>query len=344
MLMYTKNLKETILIEPALHGCTSLKIITGYTDTDFISQHLIELADLAKDRKIKSISVEMILGMIDSNALTEKKHNRVKCIIDNINNGKNKVKFICRYKYLGADIHSKVYLWLKDNSPVKAFCGSANYSENAFSKRRECMVICNATKANKYFELLKKDTISSIDPSIKKKIIFSEKKQSKEDNDEECLENLTWEMFEHEKPEAICEVSLLKANGKETGYGSGLNWGIRQNGTRRDPDQAYIPYNASDKIDGFFPLKKHSYERSNPLFKVVPKGFPPFFMRIAQAGNKGIHTAENNALLGKFFRKKLGVPSGTFITKKMLEKYGTTKVVFKKYNNGIYLMDFEPKQ
>ena len=338
--MYTKNLKETILIQPALRGYTSLKIITGYTDTDFISQHLIELADLAKDQKIKSISVEMILGMIDSNALTERKHNRIKSIIDNINSGKNKVKFICRYKHLGTDIHSKVYLWLKDNLPKKAFCGSANYSENAFFNRRECMVICNATKANEYFEQLKKDTISSIDPSIKKKILFSKKTQSKEDNDKDCLENLTWKMFENRKPKSVCEISLLKANGKETGYGSGLNWGIRRNGTKRDRDQAYIPYNASDKIENFFPLKKHPYEKNNPLFKVVPKGFPPFFMRIAQAGNKGIHTAENNALLGKFFREKLGVPSGTFITKKMLEKYGATKVIFKKYDNGIFVMDF----
>lgn len=63
-------------------------------------------------------------------------------------------------------------------------------------------------------------------------------------------------------------------------------------------------------------------------------------MRIAQAGNKGIHTAESNALLGQFFREKLGVPSGTFITKQMLEQYGKTYVVFKKYENDIYVLDF----
>ena len=63
-------------------------------------------------------------------------------------------------------------------------------------------------------------------------------------------------------------------------------------------------------------------------------------MRIAQQGNKGIHTAESNALLGKFFRKKLHLSSGTFITKEMLEEYGRTSVVFKKYENDIYVLDF----
>lgn len=338
--MYTNKLRKKILIQPALHGCTSLKIITGYTDTDFISRHLIDLADLIKEKRLRNISVELILGMIDSNALTEKKHNRINNIIENASKGRNKVHFTCRYKCVGEDIHSKVYIWLKENSPEKAFCGSANYSENAFSKRRECMVPCNAIEADEYFQELEKDTISSTNPSVKSKISFSKKRESKESFEKDSLENLTWEMFEHKKPKDICKVSLLKANGKETGYGSGLNWGIRKNGTRRDPDQAYIPYNTSDKKDGFFPLKKHSSEKNNPLFKVIPKDFPPFFMRIAQAGNKGIHTAENNALLGKYFRKKLGIPSGKRITKKKLDEYGKTYVVFKKYDKDIYLMDF----
>lgn len=81
----------------------------------------------------------------------------------------------------------------------------------------------------------------------------------------------------------ICKVSLLTADGKETGFGSDLNWGIRQNGTKRNRDQAYIPYNSQDKKDGFFPLKQNINIKHNPLFKVVPKDFPPFLMRVAQA-------------------------------------------------------------
>lgn len=340
MKIYTKNLKEKVLEKPALKGCTSLKIITGFTDTDFIYQHLIKLADYIKDKRMKKVSVEMILGMIDSNGLSQKKHECINRLIKNINSGRNGVNFICRYKCSGEDIHSKVYVWLKNNKPIIAFCGSANYSSNAFLKRRECVASCDSYEAERYFEELKNDSILSTDPIVKDKISFSKKKVSAFEIDKNNLENLSWEMFENKPPLETLEISLLTANGKKTGYGSGLNWGIRKNGTKRNRDQAYIPYNKSNQREGFFPLKKNSKEKHNPLFKVVPKNFPPFFMRIAQGGNKGIHTAENNALLGLFFRQKLNIPSGKFITKKMLKKYGKDSVVFKKYGEDLFVLDF----
>lgn len=63
-------LEEKILFEPALVtglGCTSLKIVTGYTDVGRISSHLIELKDGIKEGKYaKGIKVELILGMAKS--------------------------------------------------------------------------------------------------------------------------------------------------------------------------------------------------------------------------------------------------------------------------------------
>ncbi len=336
--MYTENLENEILLNPVqAFGCTSLKIITGYTDIECIYRHLIALSDMGKTN---SFSVDMILGMTNSNGLSEKKHKDINRLIANVNSNSKMPAFICRYKVSGADIHSKVYVWFKEDEPVLAFCGSANYSTNAFTKRRECMTNCESIEANKYFNSLVPDTILATDPSVKNKINFTKKKFTDVEIDAYNLENLSWDMFKDKVPLDTCKVSLLTADGNETGFGSGLNWGIRQNGTKRDRDQAYIPYNAQDKKEGFFPLKQNAEIKHNPLFKVVTKDFPPFFMRIAQAGNKGIHTAESNALLGQFFRQKLGVPTGTFITKEMLENYGKTYVVFKKYDNDIYLMDF----
>lgn len=336
--MYTDNLEDEILLKPALkRGCTSLKIITGYTDIECIYRHLINLSDIGKTN---SFSVEMILGMINSNGLSEKKHKDINRLITNIKENNKIPDFICRYKISGLDIHSKVYVWLKDNKPILAFCGSANYSMNAFFKRRECMAVCDSEEAEKYFEHLLPDTILATDSTVSEKINFSKKNASDAEIDKFNLENLSWDMFVNKKPIEVCKVSLLTADGKATGFGSGLNWGIRQNGTKRDRDQAYIPYNSQDKKEGFFPLKQDFNIKHNPLFKVVPKDFPPFLMRVAQSGNKGIHSAENNALLGHYFRQKLRIPSGTFITKEMLEKYGKTYVVFKKYENDIYVLDF----
>lgn len=336
--MYTEDLENKILLNPVKElGCTSLKIITGFTDTECIYRHLINLSDLGKNNKF---SVDMILGMTGGAGITEKKHDRINNLISRISSNKQMPKFICRYKINGLDIHSKVYIWFKRNKPVLAFCGSANYSMNAFFKRRECMTDCNSEEAEKYFEILEKDTILSTDPSVRDKISFSRKKESDNEIDKYNLENLSWDMFNGKTPLDTCKISLLKANGKETGFGSGLNWGIRKDGTKRNKDQSYIPYNKKDRKEGFFPLKQSPEDKNNPLFKVIPNGFSPVFMRIAQANNKGIHTAESNAFLGQFFRQKLGLPSGAFITKEMLEQYGKTYVVFRKYENGIYLLDF----
>jgi len=41
------------------------------------------------------------------------------------------------------------------------------------------------------------------------------------------MENLSWENYQTIEPVDTLEVSLLKADGSDTGYGSGVNWGIR---------------------------------------------------------------------------------------------------------------------
>ena len=76
------------------------------------------------------------------------------------------------------------------------------------------------------------------------------------------------------------------------------------------------------------------------MFKVITKDFGSFHMRMAQQGNKGLQSVESNAILGEWLRKKIGVPSGGFITKEMLELYGRTTVIFRKYADGVYLLDF----
>ncbi len=62
--------------------------------------------------------------------------------------------------------------------------------------------------------------------------------------------------------------------------------------------------------------------------------------QLAQANNKALYVAESNAIFGEWLRKRLGVKLGDFITKEMLENYGKTKVTFRKYDDGTYLLDF----
>ncbi len=155
------------------------------------------------------------------------------------------------------------------------------------------------------------------------------------DNSEE-----EYEEYNRKPPLDQINVSWLMADGSGTGYGSGPNWGIRQNGTPRNPNQAYIPYNAQDKKPGFFPERHSSSEKNAPMFKVLTKDIGAFHMRIAQQGDKALESVESNAILGKWVRDKLGLSFGTFVTSQHFQNYGRSYVTFRKYEGNVYLLDF----
>lgn len=339
---------EPVLYAPArteqLTVCNSLKIVTAFTDCDRISTHMINLADgIKSNRFIKSLSVDIILGMTKT-SLSEKKHNDICRLIGYINSSKDMPKLTCRYICNGSEVHSKIYLWNCFDEqigelPHIAYCGSLNYTMNAFYKRRETVSVCNSFEAYLYYKSLLPDTLDCFDPLVLEKL-----KNIANNNSTiiEDVDNSEKDYIEYDKKEPIAtiNISLLKADGSETGYGSGINWGIRKNGIKRNQNQAYIPYNHQDKVPGFFPDRNSPEDENCPIFKVITKYFGSFYMRMAQQGNKGLHSAENNSILGEWIRKRIGVASGGFITKQMLELYGKTYVTFRKYEDGIYLLDF----
>ena len=344
----TSKFDEPVLYAPArierARPCTNLKIITAFTDCERISTHMIALSDGVKtNRFTKGITVEIILGMTKS-SLSQKKHEDICRLIHFLNGTKGMPKITCRYIANGPEVHSKIYLWSSPDEefglvPEIAYCGSLNYTMNAFYKRRESVAVCNTLEAYKYYVELLEDTVDCFDP------IANERLKGVTNNNAEALDEidnseLDYQRYDKETPIATLNVSLLKADGSDTGLGSGINWGIRPNGTKRDPNQAYFPYNHKDKVEGFFPDRINPDDKNCPMFKVITKDFGSFHMRMAQQGNKALQSVESNAILGEWIRKKIGAPDGGYITKQMLEKYGRTYVTFRKYEDGTYLLDF----
>lgn len=339
---------EPILYAPArvdnIHSCSSLKIVTAFTDCDRISTHMIKLAEGMKNNSfIKGLKVDIILGMTKS-SLSQKKHEDICRLIKFLQGSKEMPDISCRYICNGAEVHSKLYIWeYKDNDgtmlPYYAYCGSLNYTMNAFYKRREIVSQCDALEAWKYFNTISPDTIDCFDSSVAerlKNIVNITIGEGEEPDNSE----LEYQRYNVETPVDTIKISLLRADGTDTGYGSGINWGIRPNGTKRDKNQAYIPYNVADRRKGFFPDRYLPTDENCPMFKVITKDFGSFHMRMAQQGNKALHSVESNAILGEWIRKRLGEPSGAYITKQMLENYGKTYVIFRKYADGTYLLDF----
>lgn len=345
-MLYTKDLEDVILYNPALTSgmaCNTLQIISGFTDCERISSHLITLFDGMKDKKYaKAMKIDLILGMTKGASLTKKKHRKICQTIERSQTMRGMPKISCRYIATGQEVHSKVYVWSKGNEPQVAFCGSANYSMNAFQKRRECMSNCDPMQARDYYDVLHRDTVDCFDTDVESKMRFSEADaSSNEDVSEDNLENLSYEKYVAMTPIDQISISLLTRKGN-VGHGSGINWGIRPNGTRRDRNQAYIPYNRDDRKPGFFPERTNPEEKNCPLFKVITKEIGAFYMRLAQEREKAIQSADSNAIIGKWIRDKIGAADGEFVTKEMLEQYGATRVVFKKYKNNIYVLEFEP--
>lgn len=339
--MYTENFEEQILFTPARkdgRACNHLKIVTAFTDVERISSHLIRLFDGRNKEYTANIKVDIILGMTKGAGLTQKKHQKICSLIKRLNSVSGMPKVSCRYIVEGRQVHSKVYVWCKGNKAVEAYNGSANYTMNAFFVRRECMDSCDAKEANHYYNSLLPDTIDCLDKLVKEKITFSSSKHLEDDIADTNLENLSWEHYQELKPVDRIKVSLLKADGSDTGYGSGVNWGIRKNGYKRNRNQAYIPYNTGDQKTGFFP--EINSDGIYPVFKVVTKDYDAFYMRQAQANGKALETPESNAIIGEWIRHIIGVPDGTYITKQMLENAKGTTVVFKKYEDGIYTLEY----
>lgn len=344
----TCDFDEPVLYAPAradsVHPCTSLKVITAFTDCERISTHMIKLAEgIKSNRFVKGLSIEILLGMTKS-SLSQKKHEDICRMVGFLNSSKGMPKISCRYICNGPEVHSKVYVWTTPDDtvgelPQVAFCGSLNYTMNAFYKRRESVSMCSSIMAFKYYQELLPDTIDCFDPAVSEKLknVINNTADTAVDPDNVEKDYL---VYDEEVPVDTLKVSLLRADGSDTGYGSGINWGIRKNGTRRDQNQAYIPYNRQDKKAGFFPDRVDPEDENCPMFKVITKDFGSFHMRMAQQGNKALHSVESNAILGEWIRKKIGAPSGGYITKQMLELYGKTYVTFRKYEDGTYLLDF----
>ena len=175
----TCDFDEPVLYAPArsdsVHPCTSLKVITAFTDCERISTHMIKLAEgIKSNRFVKGLSIEILLGMTKS-SLSQKKHEDICRMVGFLNSSKGMPKISCRYICNGPEVHSKVYVWTTPDDtvgelPQVAFCGSLNYTMNAFYKRRESVSMCSSIMAYRYYKELLPDTIDCFDPAVSEKL------------------------------------------------------------------------------------------------------------------------------------------------------------------------------
>ena len=84
---------------------------------------------------------------------------------------------------------------------------------------------------------------------------------------------------------------------------------------------------------GFFPPK-------NVHFTAITDDRKQLTLRVEQQNDKAIATPERNSDFGEYFRNRLGLANGAFVTRNDLDAYGRTDVTFYKLDDETYYMDF----
>lgn len=342
MMVNSEDLFNYALMRPRF-SCRepeTLRIVSGYASHAMAARHLIEMS-----ARKKSLFVDLVYGMAGSDGVSKINHLGF-VSLEQKKEFSYAGAFSCSYVKRPKSVHSKIYVWCKGEIPVQAFIGSANYSENAFNSpsRLETLSECDPISALKFFLKVKQAAVAckeadrERDFSVKPRTAFNPAKP--ETPFVTIEQNKDSPYFGHEK----IVLSLLAKNG-DVGNGSGLNWGVRPDGTpresknangsvsRRNPNQAYIRLPSSLQDSGFFPDVAHR-------FTVLTDDDKIFTCVRAQQNGKGIETPQDNSEIGRYFRERLGLPSGAYITVPMLRRYGRDDVTFYKLDDENYVMDF----
>lgn len=314
--------------DPIKKGADTLQIVCGYATPNMASWFF---------KNMPPVSMKIIVGQA-AEGISVTVHEGFKDLV--LSPFSKKVKFSCQYVYRNNIVASKVYIWLKDGKPIKAFIGSMDFTQEDFSQsQRHLMNECDPAQALAYFDKIEADTICCEHSEIEEYILiravhdaFDKLNNPKKDLDACGIPSVT--------------LSLLNSKTGETHKTSGLNWGHRCNVRKnkqgklvkspRNPNEAYIPLPRNAAKSGFFPLGRQH-------FTALTDDRKQLILRVEQGGDKAITTPKGNNLLGLYFRNRLDLPEGAFVKREDLDRYGRTDVTFYKLDDEQFFMDFSPK-
>ena len=311
---------EEVLLKPA-SCCDEIHILSGYANSSMLKRHLELLDEYLKAEK-RRIKIHLIIGMTSKDGISTIEHLAFKDLV------KLFPDVMCSYIMWEHDpCHSKVYVWLNDGEPVDAYIGSANYSQNAIFNQIESLYKCDPVEAESYFQLVSASSIYCNHDEVEDAVKIVSKKKFMADM--KRVEDST------DAGIPFVRLSLLDTRTHDVHKRGGLNWGQRP---KREPNQAYIPIPKSVGRSGFFPDKRQVF----PL--MTDDGI---VLQCVAQGNKAddpvpkqLTTTNNNSEIGKYFRRRLGVPEGEFVTKADLDRYGMSHVTIFKLEDGTYYMEF----
>lgn len=315
--MFLRDPTQNILFDPLQSEVDELCILSAYATPNMLSWYMKNICA----KTAVPIKINLIVGMVPFDDLSVSVHEGFK----NLMASELPVEIAsmkCSYITDKPAEHANLFIWCKGGQPVSAFMGSATFVQSSFvgRHRNELMIACKPEEAMGYYESIISRTVYCNHAEIEEYIRL---RPTHPVLDGECnlidgfdgLDSVT--------------LSLITGSG-ETGKRSGLNWGQRSG---REPNQAYIPLPSTIAKSGFFPLEKRH-------FTAITDDHHQLTLRVEQQNNKAITTPVRNSDLGEYFRNRLGLPNGAYVTREDLNRYGRTDVKFIKLDEETFYMDF----
>ena len=326
MSVFCTNLYEELLINPVTtETVDTLNIVSGYATSAMAFHHLNYFAE-----NNRNINVNLTIGMVPRDGMSVSNHRGFLGLV----NEDFSDNFRCSYVVNRPQVHSKLYIWSLGDTPIRAYIGSANYTQTALrlGTQREIMSTCDPERALDYYNELQADTIYCNHQDTESEILLFR------DNFRRGMPSASQTSIADISPAndytslPAVTVPLVKRDGEIHNAGGGLNWGQRDG---REPNQAYIQLRPDVYHSDFFPVR-------GIRFTVLTDDGKSIICTRAQKSKEGqaIHTPQNNSLLGEYFRNRLGLANGAFIKTTDLINYGRTDVKFYKIDDETFFMDF----
>lgn len=332
----TTDLYEQVLMRYVRMGADELHIVSAYSTPEMCTQLIADAVEIGR-----AVRINLIIGMVGIDGIDEESHNAFLRIRQSATGSPGDL--LVRYGRRDLGVHSKVFVWSRDREPFEAWVGSANFTQAGFgvwgngARRMEVMTPIDALDGLIYYNDIFQESVDLEDESV---LVTTGRR-----NEVSRVMSSGDRFGEPPIEKVILPLVALQSDAR-TGtvrggvhVRSGLNWGQRAE-YNRDPNQAYIPVPSLVQRSDFFPPRR-------VVFRVVTDDDDVLLMARAQDNGKALHTPLDNGTLGRYFRRRLGVPSGAPVRTEDLIEYGSRFVEFYKRpstdGEPIYGMSFAPE-
>lgn len=333
-MLFSNNLDKIVYERYKMYKCDDIVIVSGYVGPEPI-------------RKISKLPIHttVVYGMYGCDGIGRGLH-------ETLIHEDNEYPNVDIY-YSAMPVHSKIYMWRYKGEVIHALIGSANFSTNGLTTpNKETLAETTAdtfSAMDAYYRLIQERWIRCTDKSV---VLRNKAKVKKTD----------YAVFDPE----VCSMPLfIIENNKEViQKGNGLNWGMAKlTGSHVNINDACIaiPADISRHYENMFPQKRLSPSKTDNLARKDHRDNDPIDIiwddgttmtgllegtrtktidgvKVEYA--KQIATTPSKALLGKYMRKRLGVPEGQAITMEDLERYGRKTIDISLQGEGVYYFDF----